>query len=177
MRGYELREKIGAGASWTAYRAYQPAVGREVAIKVIRAELANDPGFIRRFQTEAQLIARLEHPHIVPLYDYWREPDAAYLVMRLMRGGSLATVLEHGALTPAQTLTMVDQLGDALQTAHRSGVVHGDIKPDNVLIDDEGNAYLSDFGDRGRRRRGLVRARTSSASARSSAEALTGREG
>ena len=72
----------------TAYRAYQPAVGREVAIKVIRADLANDPGFIRRFQAEAQVVATLEHPHIVPLYDYWREPDAAYLVMRLMRGGA-----------------------------------------------------------------------------------------
>ena len=127
------------------FRAYQPAVGREVAIKVIRADLANDPGFIRRFQTEAQVVATLEHPHIVPLYDYWREPDAAYLVTRLMRG-SLTTVLERGALTPTQTITMIDQLGDALQTAHRSGVVHGDIKPDNVLIDGDGNAYLSDFG-------------------------------
>ena len=69
---------------------------------MIRADLANDPGFIRRFQTEAQVVATLEHPHIVPLYDYWREPDAAYLVTRLMRG-SLATVLEHGPLTPTQT--------------------------------------------------------------------------
>ena len=84
-------------ASGTAYRAYQPAVGREVAIKVIRPDLANDPAFIRRFQAEAQVIATLEHPHIVPLYDYWREPDAAYLVMRLMRGGNLAAVLERGA--------------------------------------------------------------------------------
>ncbi len=127
------------------FRAYQPAVGREVAIKVIRADLANDPGFIRRFQTEAQVVATLEHPHIVPLYDYWREPDAAYLVTRLMRA-SLTTVLERGPLTPTQTITMIDQLGDALQTAHRSGVVHGDIKPDNVLLDGDGNAYLSDFG-------------------------------
>ena len=134
------------GRVGVAYRAYQPAVGREVAIKVIRPEHANNPDFIRRFQAEAQLVARLEHPYIVPLYDYWREPDAAYLVMRLMRGGSLAAVLEHRALSPAQTTTMVDQLGSALQTAHRSGVVHRDIKPANILIDDEGNAYLSDFG-------------------------------
>ena len=134
------------GAAGAAYRAYQPAVGREVAIKVIRPDLANDPAFIRRFQAEAQVVATLEHPHIVPLYDYWREPDAAYLVMRLMRGGNLASVLERGALTPAQTMTMVDQLGNALQTAHRSGVVHGDINSDNVLLDDDGNAYLSDFG-------------------------------
>ena len=99
VRGYELREEIGEGAFGVVYRAYQPAVGREVAIKVIRPELANDADFIRRFQAEAQLVARLEHPHIVPLYDYWREPDAAYLVMRLMRGGSLATVLEQRALS------------------------------------------------------------------------------
>ena len=134
------------GCGRRSYRAYQPAVGREVAIKVIRPDLANDPTFIRRFQAEAEVIATLEHPHIVPLYDYWREPNAAYLVMRLMRGGSLASVLEHGALTSAQTMTMVDQLGNALQTAHHSGVVHGNINSDNVLLDGEGNAYLSDFG-------------------------------
>jgi DNA-binding SARP family transcriptional activator/ABC-type glycerol-3-phosphate transport system substrate-binding protein/tRNA A-37 threonylcarbamoyl transferase component Bud32/energy-coupling factor transporter ATP-binding protein EcfA2 len=146
VRGYELREQLGAGAVAVAYRAYQPAVGREVAIKVVRPDIANDPAFIRRFQAEAQLVATLEHPHIVPLYDYWREPNAAYLVTRLMRGGSLASVLERGALTPAQTLAMVDQLGNALQTAHRSGVVHGDINTGNILLDDDGNAYLSDFG-------------------------------
>ena len=129
-----------------AYRAYQPAVGREVAIKVIRPELANDPNFIRRFEAEAQVVARLEHPHIVPLYDYWREPDAAYLVMRLMKGGSLADVLAASALDGDQAAMVVDQLGSALHTAHRAGVVHRDIKPANILIDDDGNAYLSDFG-------------------------------
>ena len=96
------------------YRAFQPAVGREVAIKVIRPELANDPDFIRRFQADAQSVARLEHPHIVPLYDYWREPDAAYLVMRLIKGGTLADVLEHGTLDPRRVVAMVDQLGGAL---------------------------------------------------------------
>jgi DNA-binding SARP family transcriptional activator/ABC-type glycerol-3-phosphate transport system substrate-binding protein/tRNA A-37 threonylcarbamoyl transferase component Bud32 len=144
VRGYELREQVAEDDDGMVFRAYQPAVGREVAIKVIRADLANDPGFIRRFQTEAQGVATLEHPHIVPLYDFWREPDAAYLVTRLMRA-SLATVLERGPLTPAQTITLIDQLGDALQTAHRAGVVHGDIRPDNVLLDSDGNAYLSDF--------------------------------
>ena len=146
VRGYELREELGQAAQWTAYRAYQPAVGREVTIKVIRADVANDPGFIRRFQSDAQRIATLDHPHIVPLYDYWREPDAAYLVTPLLRGGTLASVLERGPLTTAQTLAMVDQLGDALQAAHRLGLVHGDIKADNVLLDDDGNAYLSNFG-------------------------------
>lgn len=146
IRGYELREEIGAGEFGLAYRAYQPAVGREVAIKVIRPELANDPDFIRRFEAEARLVARLEHPHIVPLYDFWREPDAAYLVMRLMKGGTLADSLATGALTPPQASVVVDQLAGALQAAHRAGVSHRDVKPANVLIDDEGNAYLSDFG-------------------------------
>lgn len=148
VRGYELREQIGEDASGKAYRAYQPAVGREVAIKVIGPELANDADFIRRFTADAQVVATLEHPHIVPLYDYWREPDAAYLVTRLMRGGSLAETLGRGALTPSQAMTVADQLGAALQTAHRAGLAHGDITPDTVLLDDEGNAYLSDLGTR-----------------------------
>ena len=86
MRGYEIRERLGERGSGVLYKAFQPAVGREVVIKVIRPELADDPTFIRRFEDEAHLVARLEHPHIVPLYDYWREPGAAYLVMRYMRG-------------------------------------------------------------------------------------------
>ena len=84
VRGYELRDVLGRGAFGAVYRAYQPSVGREVAIKVIAPELADDPKFIRRFEAEAQIVAGLEHPHIVPLYDYWREPHAAYLVMRLI---------------------------------------------------------------------------------------------
>ena len=98
VRGYEMREELGRGAFGAVHRAYQPIVGREVAIKVIRPELADDPAFIRRFEAEAQLVAGLEHPHIVPLYDYWREPGAAYLVMRLVDAGSLADALRLGAL-------------------------------------------------------------------------------
>ncbi len=146
VRGYEVRERLGERGDGVVYRAYQPSVGREVAIKIIRPELANDPRFIRRFQAEAQLVARLEHPHIVPLYDYWREPDAAYLVMRLMKGGTLAAALDDRTLEPGEVLAMADQVGSALDTVHRAGLVHGDIQPANVLIDDEGNAYLADFG-------------------------------
>ncbi len=146
VRGYELRDQLGERGSGLLYRAFQPAVGREVAVKVIRPELANDPDFIRRFQGEAQSVARLEHPHIVPLYDFWREPDAAYLVMRLMRGGTLADVLERRALRHDQVLALVDQIGSALQTAHRSGLVHRDVRPANILIDSDDNAYLTDFG-------------------------------
>ena len=82
VKGYELREQLGAGAIGEVYRAVQPVVGRDVAIKVIRPQFASQPDFIRRFETEAQLVARLEHPHIVPLYDYWRDPSGAQLVMR-----------------------------------------------------------------------------------------------
>jgi serine/threonine protein kinase/DNA-binding SARP family transcriptional activator/ABC-type glycerol-3-phosphate transport system substrate-binding protein len=145
IRGYELREKLGEGGFGVVYRAYQPAVGREVAIKVIRPELANDPAFVRRFEAEAQLVARLEHPHIVPLYDYWREPGAAYLVMRLMGRGSLRDVVDSTALTPDDAVKVVEQISGALLTAHRAGVAHGDIKPENILIDGAGNAFLSDF--------------------------------
>jgi serine/threonine protein kinase len=93
VRGYELRDYIGKGGFGSVYRAYQPVVGREVAVKVIRPEYANQFDFIRHFETEAQIIAQLEHPRIVPLHDYWRDPSGAYLVMRLMRGGSPAASL------------------------------------------------------------------------------------
>lgn len=146
VRGYELREKIGEGAFGEVYRAYQPAIGREVAVKVIRKDLANDVDFIRRFEAEAQLVARLEHPHIVPLYDYWREPDAAFLVMRYVAGGTLASVLDERGLDREETARLVGQVGRALQTAHAAGIVHRDVRPDNILVDDEGNAYLTDFG-------------------------------
>ncbi len=91
VKGYELRERIGAGGFGAVYRVYQSTVGREVAMKIILPGFANHPDFVRRFETEAQVIARLEHLHIVPLYDYWREPDGAYLVMRWVRGGACVT--------------------------------------------------------------------------------------
>ena len=97
LRGYQLDEVIGEGAFSLVWRGTQPSLGRTVAIKQIRAELANQPDFVRRFETEAQTVAALEHPYIVPLYDYWREPDSAYLVMRHVAGGTLeAEVLDHG---------------------------------------------------------------------------------
>src|SRR4029453_8742417 len=98
LRGYRLLEKVGEGAFGAVYRAIQPHVQREVAVKSIHAELANQPDFVRRFEREAQLVARLEHPHVVPLYDYWREPDAAYLIMRYLRGGNLEDLLHNGPL-------------------------------------------------------------------------------
>jgi WD40 repeat protein/serine/threonine protein kinase/DNA-binding winged helix-turn-helix (wHTH) protein len=146
LRGFRLLERIGEGSFGVVHRAVQPQVGREVAVKVIRPALANDPEFIRRFEAEAQLVARLEHPHIVPLYDYWREPDGAFLVMRFLRGGSLRDALSGGPLPLQRALDVVDHVAGALASAHRQGVVHRDVKPANILLDAEGNAYLSDFG-------------------------------
>ena len=146
LKGYELRERIGAGGFGAVYRAYQTTIGREVAIKIILPALANQPDFIRRFEGEAQLIARLEHPHITPLYDYWRDPDGAYLVMRWMRGGSLHNALQNGAFDLRSAAMLLDQVAGALALAHRKHVIHRDIKPGNILLDEDGNAYLSDFG-------------------------------
>ncbi|HJZ46056.1 MAG TPA: protein kinase [Roseiflexaceae bacterium] len=146
VKGYELREQIGEGGYGLVYRAYQPLVGRDVAVKIILPQYANHPEFIRRFEWEAQLVARLEHPFIVPLYDYWRDPDGAFLVMRWLRGGNLHDLL-HNAPLPNQLLSrLIEQVGGALAAAHRRGVVHRDLKPANILLDEDGNAYLADFG-------------------------------
>ena len=146
VRGYELKDEIGEGAYGAIHRAVQPSVGREVAVKVIRRKYANDPDFIRRFEAEARTIARLEHPHIVPLYDYWRDPDGAYLVMRYLRGGNLLTALASGPWDLGPAGRLLDQISGALSAAHSQGVVHRDIKPANILLDEASNAYLSDFG-------------------------------
>lgn len=122
LRGYRPLERVGEGAFAVVWRGIQPQVDREVAVKAIHAHLANDPEFIRRLEAEAQVVARLEHPRIVPLYEYWREPDGAYLVMRYFRGGSLSRALAAGPLEPARVLRVVDQIAEALDAAHRQGV-------------------------------------------------------
>jgi len=152
IRGYELHELIGEGGFGAVYRAVQTAVGREVVIKIILPQYASQPEFIRRFEAEAQLVARLEHPHIVPLFDYWREPSGAYLVMRLLRGGTLRDSLrKEGPWHPRRVARMLSQIASAITVAHRNNVVHRDVKPANILLDEADekqnqNAYLTDFG-------------------------------
>jgi ABC-type oligopeptide transport system substrate-binding subunit/predicted Ser/Thr protein kinase len=146
IRGYKLVERIGEGGFGVVYRAEQPSVDREVAIKVILPEYANHPEFIKRFEAEARMVAKLEHPHIVPLYDYWRDEESACLVMRWLRGGSLREAIKAGPWDIEAAGRLLEQIADALNVAHKQGVVHRDLKPENILLDDDGNAYLTDFG-------------------------------
>jgi WD40 repeat protein/serine/threonine protein kinase len=146
VKGYQLIERLGEGGFGVVYRATQLSVGREVAIKAILPSHANRREFIQRFENEAQLVARLEHPRIVPLFDYWREPNEAYLVMRYLRAGSLRDRMRQGRLSNTEILAVLDHIVSALDLAHRSGVIHRDVKPENILLDEDHNAYLTDFG-------------------------------
>ncbi len=145
LKDYELREKMTSGNFSVLYRAYQSSVERDVVVRIVLPEHANQSEFVRRFEIEAQLIARLEHPHIVPLYDYWRDPEGAYLVMRWLPF-SLRKKLEQGAWSLEATARLLEQIAGALAVAHREGVIHRNLKPENILLDEDGNAYLTDFG-------------------------------
>jgi len=146
LRGYRLMEKIGEGPTGVVFRGLQPRVGRDVAVKVVHQRLVADGAFVRRFEPEARAVAALEHPHIAPVFDYWREPEAAYVVSRYMRGGSLRAIEERGEpLDPERRTTIVRQIASALAFAHRQGVAHGNVRASNVVFDGEGNAYLGDF--------------------------------
>jgi WD40 repeat protein/serine/threonine protein kinase len=146
IKSYELIEQIGRGGFGVVYRARQALVEREVAIKVILPHYACQPEFIRRFECEAQIVARLEHPHIVPLYDYWRDPDGAFLVMRFLRGGTLKDRMGDKPWDINMTVHVIRQLASALAMAHQNNIIHRDLKPANVLLDERENIYLSDFG-------------------------------
>jgi serine/threonine protein kinase/tetratricopeptide (TPR) repeat protein len=146
LRAYEITEEIGSGGMATVYRAYQPSMDRHVAIKVIRPSILHDPASRERFQREARLIARLEHPHLLPIYDFDGEHDPPFIVMRFLEGGTLKQVQQRGGVPRDEMLYILHQLAGALDYAHRQGVVHRDLKPSNVMIDREGNAFLTDFG-------------------------------
>jgi serine/threonine-protein kinase len=143
---YELVEEVGKGGMATVYRAYQPNVDRFVAVKVIHRSIAADTTSLERFQREARLVARLEHPHLLPIYDYNGSHDPPYIVMRYLESGTLKDVLDRGRLPVEDIVYMMRQIASALDYAHRQGVIHRDIKPSNIMIDQEGNAFLTDFG-------------------------------
>jgi WD40 repeat protein/DNA-binding SARP family transcriptional activator len=146
LRGYRLLEKIHAGPRGVVFRAIQPRVERDVAVKIFHDAIATDPAFARCFEQQAQAVAALEHPHVVPVYDYWREPGHAYIVSRYLRGGSLRALEERGqSLQGDHAVRVFEQIASALSFAHRQGVTHGSVRSSNVLLDGEGNAYLGDF--------------------------------
>ena len=145
IRGYELRELVETRAGESTYRAYQPALGREVAIAAIDPAVANLPEFIRTFDEAVRRIARLEHPHIVPVYDFWRGPGGAFVVSRWVRGMTLRTEIGRGPLLWETALVAIGQIADALRSAHRKGVAHACLTSADVILDEEGNTHVTGF--------------------------------
>ena len=143
---YEIISLLGEGGMATVYRAQQTNMRREVAFKIIRSGMSGSADFVQRFEREVQTVATLNHPHILKVFDFGQVNGAAYLVMELQAGGSLTTLIEAGPLDTARAATLLDQIASALDYAHRKGVIHRDLKPQNILLDTEGNAILTDFG-------------------------------
>jgi len=149
---YELRELLGAGGMGAVYHAYQSSLDRHVAIKILSEQLGQVPNHFQRFMLEARTAASLEHPHIVPIYDYGTHEGLNYIVMRLLSGGSLAQRLDfrlhHENTLPAlgETSELLKQIAGALDYAHERHVIHRDIKTSNIMFDGQGAAYLVDFG-------------------------------
>ena len=132
----------------SVFKAYEASLDRYVALKVLPPEFLHDPTFAERFRREAQTIARLEHPQIIPIfaYDIDTETGTPWMAMRLISGGSLSQRIKRGRLAPAECARILKDVGDALDYAHSAGVIHRDVKPQNVLLDDSGRVYLADFG-------------------------------
>ncbi|HET6463406.1 MAG TPA: serine/threonine-protein kinase, partial [Candidatus Krumholzibacteria bacterium] len=142
---YEIVSPLGAGGMGEVYRARDTRLGRDVAIKVLPQHLSQNAEVRARFEREAKTVSSLNHPHICTLFDVGREGDTDYLVMELIEGETLATRLSKGALPLADTLRIGGQVADALDRAHRAGVVHRDLKPGNIMLTKSG-AKLMDFG-------------------------------
>ena len=143
---YGIKSKIGQGGMGVVYRAYDPRSKRFVALKALPAQSLDDPDFHERFHQEAEIIANLEHAAIVPVHDFGEDHDQPFIVMRLMKGGSLAHRLRQQAVDPPQAAEIISRIARGLDKVHQEGFIHRDLKPGNILLDEEGRAYLSDFG-------------------------------
>jgi serine/threonine protein kinase len=143
---YFVFERIGGGSMAEVYKALQPSMDRMVGIKILSAGLAHDPQFVARFRREVQIVASLEHPHILPVIDYGESDNTLYLVMRYVNGGTLHELIEQGPMQPSTVLRYLTEIGEAIDYAHERRVVHRDIKPRNVLLDQQGNPFIADFG-------------------------------
>lgn len=144
---YELVDRLGTGGMAGVYRARLPGDGQAaLAIKVLPLRSTDRAAQRQRFLREAQMTSRLRHPHILPVYDYGESSGKLYLVMKLVNGGTLAERIARGPLEPGEVAAILTQVAGALDYAHARGVIHRDIKPQNILFDAGGDAYLSDFG-------------------------------
>ncbi len=143
---YEIISELGRGGMATVYKANHKQLDRQVAIKVMHQSFADDPSFTERFNREARIVANLEHPHIVPVYDYNEHHGMPYLVMKFVQGRSLKELLIKKPPTLDQIMHIMAAIGQATTYAHKKGVLHRDIKPSNIIIDNENIPYLADFG-------------------------------
>ncbi len=147
LGSYQILEQIGQGGMATIFKAYQPSMDRYVAVKILPSHFTQDETFVARFTQEARTLARLEHPHILPVHNYGEQEGITYLVMRYIDAGTLKDLTDRqGPLDLDVVVRIFGQIGRALGYAHSQGVIHRDIKPSNVLIDDRGDAFLTDFG-------------------------------
>jgi serine/threonine protein kinase, bacterial len=143
---YRLVELLGRGGMGEVWRAHDTVVDRTVAIKMLLPHFAQDKTFEQRFRREARSAARLDHPHVVPIYDVGEIDGRLYVAMRLINGRDLQTLLDRGPLEPDRAVEIIEQVASALQAAHQVDLVHRDVKPSNILITDDDFAYLIDFG-------------------------------
>ena len=143
---YRIIEQLGQGGMATVFKAYHAGLDRYVAIKVMHPAFKQDPNFLARFQREARVVAKLDHPNIVPIYDYAEHNNNPYLVMKFVEGETLKARLSRGPLTRDEGLRIVDAVGKGLAFAHGRGILHRDIKPSNILLCPDGAIYLADFG-------------------------------
>src|SRR2546429_2576503 len=142
---YEILAPLGVGGMGEVYRARDTRLDRVVAIKILPAQLSSDPAYKQRFEREARTVSHLNHPHICVLHDVGHQEGIDYLVMECVEGETLAKRLEKGPLRVEQVLKLGAQIADALDKAHRSGVVHRDLKPGNIMLTPSGTKLL-DFG-------------------------------
>lgn len=144
---YQVQDKIGAGGMATVYRGLDEVLGRTVAIKTMLPQYANDPSFAARFKQEAQAAAALQSPYIVSVYDWGKDADTYYIVMEYLRGTDLKSgIRKHGALDCKKVAQIGSQIAQALSVAHRHDIIHRDIKPQNIMVQPDGNIKVMDFG-------------------------------
>jgi serine/threonine protein kinase len=143
---YRIVAPLGEGGMAAVYKAFQPGVDRFVALKVLPQHYARDPQFVERFEREAKVLAKLQHPHILPVHDFGEADGYTYIVMPFVESGDLATLMTQQQFSLAEIGRMIGQIGDALDYAHTQGIVHRDVKPSNILVDQRGNCLLTDFG-------------------------------